>query len=102
MRLYRLALASLLLVQVSCDEGFDLVIEQIGVPASVQPGQSFQSQSRVCNRASEPSGPVLVEFSLRGSAGPDLPLDSYGIPGLMAGQCHQRVSQLLAPDGLPD
>ena len=103
MRFRRIALASLLLFQVSCDEGFDLVIEQIGVPASVEPGQPFQSPSRVCNRASEPSGPVLVELSLRVSpAGPDLPLDSYGIPGLMAGQCHQRVSELVAPGGLPD
>src|SRR5262245_2953505 len=102
MRFCRLALASVLLFQVSCDEGFDLVIERIGVPASVQPGQPFQSPTRVCNRASGPSGPLLVELSLRAPGGPDLPLDSYGIPGLMAGQCHQRVSQLLAPGGLPD
>jgi subtilase family serine protease len=103
-RFARAVLVCLPLLGVSCNEGFDLVIEALTVPHSVLPGDPFTTQSRVCNRSDEPTGFASLDLLLRplSPPGADVLLGGRGIPPLDPGQCHTEVSELFAPQGLPD
>jgi subtilase family serine protease len=89
----------------SCS-AFDLVVNAIGVPHSVVPGDPLRVTSRVCNRSDAPSDPADLELVIRpvlpdgSSAGPGEPLGMRWVPALEAGQCHSEETELLAPVGL--
>ena len=103
-RFGRAALLVTLALGVSCAPRAELVIELLTVPASAMPGESFASQSRVCNQGDAVSDPAYVDFALQplSPPSPELAVGGYGIPPLEPGQCHSQESMLVAPSGLPD